>query len=43
MFEKIFVSFWKTIIVTAILVIAFSSVFFMAFYTPDPDFAVRGF
>ena len=40
MFEKIFKSFWKTILLMSILVVAFSIVFYMQFYTPGPMFVV---
>ena len=40
MFEKIFISFWKTILLTSILVVAFSIVFYMQFYMPGLTFEV---
>ena len=38
MFEKIFKSFWKNILLMSFLVVAFSIVFYIELYTPDPIF-----
>ena len=40
MFEKIFLTFWKAIFLTSILVMAFALAFYMTFHDPSPEFAV---